>query len=109
MERGDIWFADLEPTRGHEQAKARYVMIVSKRGFNRLGVQLIAPITSAGEFARAKGFTVSLSGAGTRATGVILCHQIRTIDLKARDGRFIEKAPGFIVAEVLARVSSVFE
>jgi mRNA-degrading endonuclease toxin of MazEF toxin-antitoxin module len=109
MERGDIWFADLEPTRGREQAKARYVMIVSQSGFNRLGIQFIAPITAGGEFARAKGFTVSLSGAGTGASGVILCHQIRAIDLKARGGRFVEKAPAFIVNEVLARVSSLFE
>ena len=109
MERGDIWFADLEPTRGREQAKARYVMIVSQRSFNQLGVQLIAPITSGGEFARARGFTVSLSGAGPRANGVILCHQIRTIALKARDGRFIEKAPDFIVAEVMGRLSALFE
>ncbi|WP_117195292.1 type II toxin-antitoxin system PemK/MazF family toxin [Rhizobium terrae] len=109
MERGDIWFADLEPIRGRKQAKARYVMIVSQRSFNQLGVQLIAPITSGGEFARARGFTVSLSGAGTRATGVILCHQVRAIDLKARDGRFIEKAPDFVVAEVLGRLSALFE
>lgn len=109
MERGDIWFADLEPTRGREQAKARYVMIVSQRSFNQLGVQLIAPITSGGEPARARGFTVSLSGAGTRAAGVILCHQIRAIDLKAREGRFIEKAPDFIVSEVLGRLSAMFE
>jgi mRNA-degrading endonuclease toxin of MazEF toxin-antitoxin module len=109
MDRGDIWFADLEPTRGREQAKARYVLILSPRPFNHLGVQIIAPITSGGEFARAKGFTVSLSGAGTQANGVVLCHQMRSIDIKARGGRFIEKAPPFIVEEVLARVAAFFE
>ena len=109
MDRGDIWFADLEPTRGHEQAKARYVLILSPRGFNQLGLQIIAPITSGGAFARAKGFTVSLSGAGTEATGVILCHQIRAIDIKARGGRFIEKAPSFVVEEALARAAAFFE
>jgi len=109
MERGEIWFADLEPTRGREQAKARYVMVLSQRSFNLLGVQLIAPISSGGEFARAKGFAVSLSGAGTKAAGVVLCHQIRTIDIKAQGGRFIEKAPDFIVDEVLARLSALFE
>lgn len=109
MDRGDIWFADLEPTRGREQAKARYILVLSPRGFNQLGVQIIAPITRGGEFARAKGFTVSLSGAGTKATGVILCHQIRSIDIKARGGRFVEKAPSFIVEEALARAASFFE
>ncbi|WP_275788361.1 type II toxin-antitoxin system PemK/MazF family toxin [Pararhizobium gei] len=109
MERGDIWFADLEPTRGHEQAKSRYCLIVSQGNFNRLGLQFIAPITIGGNFARAKGFSVSLSGAGTRTSGVILCHQVRAIDVKARGGRFIEKAPPFITAEVLARISTFFE
>ncbi|MDX3926504.1 MAG: type II toxin-antitoxin system PemK/MazF family toxin [Shinella sp.] len=109
MDRGDIWFADLEPTRGREQAKVRYVLILSPRSFNQLGIQIIAPITSGGEFARAKGFTVSLSGAGTEATGVVLCHQIRTIDIKARGGRFVEKAPSFITEEALARAAAFFE
>ena len=109
MERGDIWFTDLEPTRGREQAKARYVLILSPRSFNQLGVQIVAPITAGGEFARAKGFTISLSGAGTRATGVVLCHQIRSIDIKARGGRFVEKAPPFIVEEALARAAAFFE
>lgn len=109
MNRGDIWFVDLEPTRGREQAKARFVMILSPRSFNDLGIQIIAPISSGGAFARAKGFTVPLSGAGTEATGVVLCHQIRAIDLRARGGRFVEKAPDFIIDDVLARTAAFFE
>jgi mRNA interferase ChpB len=109
MDRGDIWFADLEPTKGREQAEARYVLIVTPRSFNMLGIQIIAPITSGGEFARAKGFAVSMSGAGTKADGVVLCHQVRAVDLRARNGRFVEKAPDFIVDEVLARASALFQ
>ena len=109
MDAGDIWHADLEPTRGREQAKARYVLILSPRSFNQMGTPLIAPISSGGEFARAKGWAVSLSGAGTNATGVVLCHQIRTIDLQAGGGRFVEKAPSYVVDEVLARISTLFE
>lgn len=109
MERGEIWHVDLEPVRGREQAKARYVLIVTPRSFNRLGVSVIAPIGSGAEFARAQGFTVSLSGAGTRTTGVVLCHQIRAVDVNARGGKFFEKVPDFITDEVLARVSALFE
>jgi len=109
MDVGEIWHVDLDPTIGREQSKARYVLIVSPRAFNQLGTPLIAPISSGGEFARARGWAVSLSGAGTRATGVVLCHQIRTIDIQARKGRFVEKAPSFIVEEVQARLSSLFE
>ena len=109
MDRGDVWFVDLNPVKGREQANARYVLIISPRAFNRLGAPIIAPITAGGEFARVQGMTVSLSGAGTRAIGVVLCHQIRVLDLRARGGRFIEKAPEFIVDEVLARISTFLE
>lgn len=109
MERGEIWHADLEPTKGHEQAKSRYVMIISERRFNQMGVQITVPITTGGNFARVHGYTVSLSGAGTNATGVILCQQLRAVDLRARGARFIEKAPDFIVDDVLAKVATFFE
>ena len=109
MERGEIWFVDLEPIRGREQANERYAMILSPKVVNQHGTQIIAPITSGGQFARTSGFAVSLSGAGTRSTGVVLCHQIRAVDIKARGGRFVEKAPDFIVDEVLARVAALFD
>ena len=32
--RGEIWLADLNPTRGHEQAGARPVLIISTNAFN---------------------------------------------------------------------------
>jgi mRNA interferase ChpB len=109
VDRGDIWHVDLNPTRGREQANPRYVLILSTREFNALGTPIVAPITIGGDFAREKGFAVSLSGAGTNATGVVLCHQIRAMDLKSRGARFSEKAPEFIVDDVLARVRAVLE
>jgi len=109
MERGEIWHVDLDPIRGREQAKPRYVLILSLREFNRLGTPIVAPITSGGELAPEKGFAVSLSGAGTAATGVVLCHQLRALDLKARNARFAERVPDFIIDEVLARAATLFE
>ena len=52
---------------------------------------------------------VPLSGAGTETQGVVLCNQLRVLDLQARKGRFIERAPDFIRDEVLARLFSLFE
>ena len=109
MECGDIWHVDLNPTRGREQANPRYVLILTPKAFNQLGTPIVAPITSGGDFAREKGFAVSLSGAGTHASGVILCHQIRALDLKSRGAKFSEKVPEFIMEDVLARVASLFE
>jgi mRNA interferase ChpB len=109
MDRGDIWFVDLNPTRGREQMKPRPVLILTTRAFNALGTPLVAPITSGGAMARHEGFAVSLPGAGTATTGVVLCHQIRALDLAARGVRLVERAPDFIVEEVLARVHAIFE
>lgn len=109
MDRGDIWHVDLNPTRGREQANPRYVLILTPREFNNLGTPVVAPITIGGAFARDKGFAVSLSGAGTNAVGVVLCHQLRALDVKARNGRFSERVPDYIVDEVLARVQALFD
>jgi mRNA interferase ChpB len=109
MERGDIWHVDLNPTKGREQANPRYVLILTPRIFNQLGTPIVAPITSGGNFARDQGFAVSLTGAGTNATGVVLCNQLRALDMRARNAKFSEKVPDFIMDEVLARVQPLFE
>jgi mRNA interferase ChpB len=109
VDRGDIWHVDLSPTKGREQANPRYVLVLTPREFNVLGTPIVAPITIGGNFARERGFAVSLSGAGTNATGVILCNQLRALDLKARGAKFSEKVPDFIMDDVLARVQPLFE
>ncbi len=109
MQRGEVWRVDLNPTKGREQAKARPVLVLTPRAFNLLGTPIVAPITSGGNFARMRGFAVPLDDAGTATTGVVLCHQIRALDLAARGGRFVERVPDAIVADVLARVSALFD
>jgi mRNA interferase ChpB len=109
VDRGDIWHVDLNPTRGREQQGPRFVLIISPREFNQLGTPLCVPITQGGDFARYAGFTVTLMGAGTRTGGVLLCNQVRTIDLATRKARFIEKAPEFVINEVLAKVITLLE
>jgi mRNA-degrading endonuclease toxin of MazEF toxin-antitoxin module len=109
MDRGDVWHVDLNPTRGREQANPRYVLILTPRTFNALGTPIVAPITQGGNFARDRGFAVSLSGAGTNVSGVVLCNQLRALDLRARGARFSERVPEFVMDEVLARVLPLFE
>src|SRR5215475_12188187 len=100
VDRGDIFHVDLSPVQGREQAGQRYVLIVSPKAFNVLGTPLVCPITQGGSFARHAGFAVSLSGAGTKTQGVVLCNQPRVLDLHARNARFIERVPVFIIEEV---------
>lgn len=105
MDRGDIYFVDLDPTAGREQRGHRPVIIVSPAAFNALGVQLVAPITNGGNFARHKGFAVELNN--TKTNGVILCNQLRTIDIPARNGRRVERAPDEIIDDMLARIATL--
>ena len=109
MQRGDIYHVDLSPIKGREQAGPRYVLIVSPQPFNQLGTPLVCPITQGGNFARHAGFAVSLSGAGTQTQGVVLCNQPRVLDLQARNARFVESVPDFIIDEVLARLATLIE
>jgi mRNA interferase ChpB len=109
VDRGDIYHVDLNPIRGREQAGARYVLIVSPKAFNVLGTPLVCPITQGGDFARHAGFAVTLSGAGTQTQGVILCNQLRVLDMQARKARFVERLPDFIMEEVLAKILPLVE
>jgi mRNA-degrading endonuclease toxin of MazEF toxin-antitoxin module len=109
MDRGDIYHVNLNPIQGREQAGSRYVIIVSPRDFNRLGTPLVCPITQGGNFARDKGFAVSLSGIATDAQGVVLCNQPRVLDLQNRKATFVEKAPQVIIDEVIAKLLTLLE
>lgn len=110
MERGDIYLVSLDPAAGHEQQGRRPVLIISPEAFNRVTrVPVVLPITTGGGFARTAGFAVPLTGAGTQTTGVVRCDQPRALDLQARGGRKIERAPQFIIDEVLARLAPIVQ
>ena len=78
--RGEIWFADLNPTAGREQQGSRPVLVVSEKEFNRLGLCVVCPITHGGHQSRYAGFAVTLMGTGCATQGVVMCNQPRTID-----------------------------
>jgi mRNA-degrading endonuclease toxin of MazEF toxin-antitoxin module len=109
VDRGDIYQVSLNPIRGHEQAGARYVLVVTTQAFNDLGTPVVCPITQGGAFARHRGFAVMLPETGMHVSGFVLCNQLRTLDLQARSARFVKKAPSDVVDEVLARIAPLFD
>jgi mRNA interferase ChpB len=110
MERGDIYFVSLDPASGHEQQGRRPVLVVSPAKFNKVtGLPVVLPITSGGRFAQSIGFAVSLAGAGTKTTGIVRCDQPRVLDLRARAGKRVERAPQSVMDDVLARLATIFE
>ena len=107
MNQGDIYLATLDPTEGREQQGRRAVLIVAATKFNAAtALPVILPITNGGAFARRLGFAVEITGIST--TGIIRCDQPRVIDLSKRDGRKVDVLPSALLADVLARMATVF-
>lgn len=80
--RGDIRWADLNPTRGHEQAGLRPVIILSHDIFNeRSGTVIAMAITSRPQRA---GFplTLALSSQGLPKRSWVKISQIRTLSVE---------------------------
>ena len=78
--RGDIYWADLEPTRGHEQRGRRLVLILSHDVFNeRSGTVIAVAITSQPQRA---GFplTLPIRSAKLPKPSWVKIGQIRTLD-----------------------------
>ncbi len=102
-ERGDLVRTDFDPAAGHEQMGHRPALVLSPAIFNKkILLALVAPITSR---VRGHGFEVSLSG--EMISGVVLCHQVKTIDFVERGLQFVEKAPASVVSEALAKVKAI--
>lgn len=80
MKRGEIYFADLDPTIGTETQKKRPVLIVSNNANNNVANTItIVPITS--NLKKIYPFEVLMesSKTGLSKDSKAQCHQIRTI------------------------------
>ena len=89
--RGDVIWADLDPTKGHEQAGLRPVLVLSHEVFNeRSGTVIAVAITSQSQKA---GFplTLQLDSAKLPKKSWIKISQIRTLSTK-RLGKKLGKA-----------------
>jgi mRNA interferase MazF len=102
--RGDVVWINFDPQAGHEQKGRRPALVVSQRTYNApSGLALCCPITS-----QVKGypFEVTVTPAnGVR--GVILCDQVRNVDWRARNARFIIQASPDCVDDVLAKIEAL--
>src|SRR5437764_6824519 len=80
--RGDIWWADLNPVRGHEQAGIRPVLIISHDVFNqRSGTVIALAITNQPPTA---GFplTMEITTATLPKRSWVKISQIRTLSVE---------------------------
>lgn len=59
--RGEIWMANLEPTRGSELQKTRPVVVLSSNSIRALPVRIVVPITGWQEPFRVSPWKVQLT------------------------------------------------
>jgi mRNA interferase MazF len=81
--RGEVWLADLDPVRGHEQAGRRPVLVVSENAYNRGPAELaiVLPLTS-----RLRSIAIHVQvhppEGGLRVESRILCDAVRSVSLE---------------------------
>lgn len=105
-EQGDIIFLEFNPQVGHEQKGKRPALVVSNNTYNQFTkIAIVCPITNT-----KKGFPLHVElDERTETTGVIMCEQIKALDVCARNISYREKAPKDIVDEVANMIISFVE
>ena len=106
FDQGDIIFMNFSPQSGHEQMGRRPALVVSNNLFNRVSnMTMVCPITNTD---RSSPFHVRLDNR-TSTTGVVMCDQVKMLDINNRNGSFVETAPSDIIAEVVDIIISIIE
>ena len=79
--RWAVVVVDFDPTVGHEQQGRRRALVVSYEAFHRSGLATVCPITT--RLPKYPGEVPIPNGhAGQTKDGLVLVHQVRTIDLR---------------------------
>ena len=104
LETGDIYWVNLDPTLGTEQAGRRPALVISDSAYNnRSNRVIVCPVTS-----RVRGWPMDVALPGSCKTeGVVLCDQVRALDRNLRLHGFIEKAPIEFVTRVQGVLGSI--
>jgi mRNA interferase MazF len=102
-DRGEIWLADFERVRGHEQGRQRPALIVSNNQFNNgpAGLIVVVPFTTRERQRLPMRVRVDPPEGGLRETSWALCEAIRSI---STDRLVEDHAWGAVSARTLASI-----
>jgi mRNA interferase MazF len=107
MKRGEIYFANLDPTVGDETKKNRPVLIISNNANNNVAHTVtIIPITSNVNKVYPFEVLINMNESGLTKTSKAQCHQIRTISKNRISNK---KVQGKVDHAVLSRVNSALK
>jgi mRNA interferase MazF len=99
--RGDIWWADLNPTRGHEQSGVRPVLIISQNVFNQRSGTVIALALTSQTPTASFPLTLLITSTSLPKQSWVKISQIRTLSIDRLSSKI-----GSISPEELATVIS---
>ncbi|NUN96857.1 MAG: type II toxin-antitoxin system PemK/MazF family toxin [Candidatus Omnitrophica bacterium] len=96
--RGEVWLADLDPSRGHQQAGTRPVLVLSRNEFNSgpANLAIVIPITTKVRKIPTWVEVVPPEG-GLLYLSAILCEGIRSIALDRLVRRLGQVGPQTLV------------
>lgn len=109
--RGEIWWADLEPTRGQEIKKKRPVVVLSSDDVGVLAIKLVAPITGRPSSLASQPWLVRVGpteGNGLAKDGCVDVLQLRGIAFERFSKRMGVLSPDDM-DDVLAAIALVIE
>jgi len=103
MKRGDIYFANLDPTIGAETKKKRPVLIVSNNANNKTASTVtVVLITSNINKVFPFEVLLEMKECGLPKRSKAQCHQIRTISKIRIEGEIV----GLVRKEVMAKINA---
>ena len=97
--KGDFITLTFDPQSGHEQKGRRPALVVSNTLFNKAtGLAIVCPVTS-----KERGFPFHIPVGGNQdVSGFVMVEQVKSIDFRTREARYIGQAGKNLINEVLA-------
>ena len=113
MKRGDVYWADLVPRSGSEQAGRRPVILVSHDAFNQTpGWRsiIVVPMSTSGSQGRRGPTVVELpaGSVGLSKASFAVCHQVTTLD-RSKLSKRIGSLPAGLLHEVEEAIKSAMD
>ena len=108
-QRGEVWDAQLDPIRGHEQGGRRPVLVLSADRFNRgpSGLVVVAPFTRTQRQVPLH-VRVDPPEGGLLEISYLMCEDVRSISVE-RLGRRWGQVTSKVLVEAMARIRYLFD
>ena len=106
VSQGDIILLNFDPQVGHEQCGVRPALVVSNNQFHKYfkNRSVVCPITNTN-----REWKTHLKLPNTiSTTGVVMCEQLKFVDVESRGYKLIEKVPDCFLIDVLNIINMLF-